>query len=218
MSMPPASATPSSIHARAASLSPRSTGLDDAIWPPAARTSATVSCAPSTSRSQPTTRAPSAANSCAAARPWPPAVPVMKAILPSRRAGCVISIAAGTSEAGDAVRARIGPEGVPVLDAESLAHAQDVDEHPVVADLLADDQVTLGDEVHGDRPAGVQPRRERHKPSEEGLQSRAALPGGGIVLDVVARDDLGEHVEVVSLAVDHVEQALDDPLVGRCRL
>ena len=57
----------------------------DVIVPPAACTIATVSRLSASLTSQPTTNAPSRANASAAARPCPPAVPVMSATFPSRR-------------------------------------------------------------------------------------------------------------------------------------
>ena len=64
--MPPCSDAAASTQRRTASSSVRSTGSE-----------------PSTgAMSQPTTVAPAAANSAAAAAPWPPAVPVISATLP----------------------------------------------------------------------------------------------------------------------------------------
>src|SRR5882757_5610166 len=82
MSIPPASARPSAIHLRAAAAELKSTGPKADIRPPAARTSDAVCAAPDWLTSHPTTIAPSVANSLAAARPWPLATPVMKAIFP----------------------------------------------------------------------------------------------------------------------------------------
>ena len=55
------------------------------ISPPSARTAASVEAAPSTDRSQPTTRAPSAQNIDAAVTPMPPPTPVIRATLPASR-------------------------------------------------------------------------------------------------------------------------------------
>ena len=83
--MPPWTAAASSTHARAVAESPRSTGSMDVIVPPAACTMATVSRLSASLTSQPTTEAPSRANASAAARPCPPAVPVMSATFPCKR-------------------------------------------------------------------------------------------------------------------------------------
>ena len=63
----------------------RSTGALDSIEPPSSSTRRTVSAALVASRSQPTTVAPSPANSRAVTRPMPPPMPVNRTTLPSRR-------------------------------------------------------------------------------------------------------------------------------------
>src|SRR5829696_3823963 len=87
MSKSPNASTASASHCSTAASSVRSTGWNDTISPPAARTSSTVSSASATFTSQPTTLAPSAANCSAACRPWPPAVPLIAATLPASRPG-----------------------------------------------------------------------------------------------------------------------------------
>ena len=64
--MPPCSAAAASTQRRTASSSVRSTGSEPSVG----------------AMSQPTTVAPAPANSAAAAAPWPPAVPVIRATLP----------------------------------------------------------------------------------------------------------------------------------------
>src|SRR5882757_9183461 len=83
MSMPPVSAMPSDIHFWASAAQLRSTLSKLTIRPPASRTSLTVCSAADGLISHPTTVAPSAAKSLAAARPMPLATPVMKAIFPT---------------------------------------------------------------------------------------------------------------------------------------
>ena len=83
--MPSYVATAASTHAAAAAASPRSTPPKQVISPPSARTAASVAAAPSTDRSQPTTRAPSAQNIDAAVTPMPPPTPVISATLPASR-------------------------------------------------------------------------------------------------------------------------------------
>ena len=83
MSTPPNRPTAASTQARALSAPDRSTGARAPIWPPASVTSLTVSALAFSSRSQPNTAAPCAANSSAAARPMPRAVPLISATLPS---------------------------------------------------------------------------------------------------------------------------------------
>ena len=55
------------------------------MTPPVARIAASVRACPSVSTSQPNTVAPSAANTSAAARPIPAAVPLIRHTLASRR-------------------------------------------------------------------------------------------------------------------------------------
>jgi hypothetical protein len=85
MSMPPCAVAAVSIQALTPSSSFRSSGWVLSIAPPRARTSVTVSAAPPALMSVPATVAPSAANSSAAARPCPLAVPVISATFPARR-------------------------------------------------------------------------------------------------------------------------------------
>src|SRR5882757_6060388 len=82
--MPPSRSAALSTHSVEAAASLRSTVSPYTSWP-ASRSSAAVFSAAPSCRSQPMTRAPSAANSLCAASPWPPAVPVIRTRFPSKR-------------------------------------------------------------------------------------------------------------------------------------
>src|ERR1700728_328833 len=92
--MRPCRAAASSIQRRALSGSPRSTGCMVVMDPPASRTRAAVSRLPSSFTSQPTTCAPASANRKAAARPWPPPVPVINTALPVKGPAIAVKLSA----------------------------------------------------------------------------------------------------------------------------
>src|ERR1700689_4946412 len=135
MSMRPCSSAAARTQAVAWSLSPRSTGAVAVIESPAARTIASVSRLPAWSRSQPTTTAPSAANRSAAARPWPPAVPEIRATRPLNRPVTLLSSFLAERAKGTLVEKQRRPSAA--VCAEVVVEVKDAGhDQPVVARLV----------------------------------------------------------------------------------
>src|SRR5215207_3756622 len=95
---------------------------------------------------------------------------------------------------------------VPVLLELPVPDAKDIDEHALRSNLLTNDEVALGDQVHFQRLARVEPIRRLDLLFEEAANAFTPLGDVWVVLNVVLGDDVIELVQVVTVPVDDREE------------
>src|SRR6476646_9676301 len=104
-----------------------------------------------------------------------------------------------------------------MLREKTVPDAEDVDQHSVLTDFLANHHVALGDDVDVKRSVSGKVARERQRNDvrEEVLDAFPALEGGRVVLDVVLGQELVDDVKVSARPIgDLAEEPFDKRAVA----